>query len=322
MSTIPRPTSAACGGRLAFTLVELLVVITIIGILIALLLPAVQSAREAARRTQCINNLKQIGLAMHMHHEQNGVFPVGHFWPQSNGGDEGGAESTWVTYLLPYLEQGPLYDDIEWTRGFGHANVEDHPNIQVTRVTLPMFQCPSGPKAKPLMYDGREGHARGSYLANNGIGPMAESDLDDDPPARQQPGVFYINSQTRVADIRDGTSNTAFVSETALTTDRELRGVLHYPEGPLYHHNHTPNSTVDDEVRTGWCVDRPEAPCIETFSNWNPRSLTHTARSYHPGGVSLLLGDGSVRFVTESTSLNTWQALCTPADGEVVSSDF
>jgi prepilin-type N-terminal cleavage/methylation domain-containing protein len=92
--------------RIAFTLVELLVVIAIIGILIALLLPAVQAAREAARRAQCTNNLKQIGVACHAHHGAKGYLPTGHFWPESNMGDQGGAEATWLTFLLNYVEQG------------------------------------------------------------------------------------------------------------------------------------------------------------------------------------------------------------------------
>ena len=94
-----------------FTLVELLVVISIIGILVATLLPAVQAAREAGRRAQCTNNLKQIGLAMQTYHEATGSFPMGSFWgPQCNPSDEGyGAEATWITYLLPYIEQGDLY---------------------------------------------------------------------------------------------------------------------------------------------------------------------------------------------------------------------
>ncbi len=322
--TTPRfrfPASDLRPRQTGFTLVELLVVITIIGILIALLLPAVQSAREAARRAQCTNNLKQVGLAMHLHHEQQGVFPVGHFWPESDIGNADGAEATWVTYILPYLEQSALYDQVDWNLSFGHATYSPtYANKVVTSQVLPLLLCPSGMKAKP--WDAT--YARGSYVANNGIGPMEDSDLADAPPARQVTGVFFINSMIRVADIRDGTTNTAMVSEIRLTEGADFRGVMHYPEGPFYHHNYTPNSLVPDEIRSTHCVNDPAAPCTGTFSSWNPRSLTLTSRSYHPGGVNLLLGDGSVRSVAESLDLDIWQALSTPRAiaGEPVVGNF
>ena len=309
--------------RGGFTLVELLVVITIIGILIALLLPAVQAAREAARRAECSNNLKQIGLALHLHHEQKGFFPPGHFWPESNLGNADGAEACWPTYVLPYLEQGALFDKIDWTLSFGHASYgPNYVNKDITGQILPTFRCPSGTKAKPMVFSGVECYARGSYVANNGFGPMEDSDLSDLPVQRIVPGtsvtspyaagVFYLNSETRVADIKDGTTNTAMISEIRLVLGNDFRGVMHYPEGPLYHHNYTPNSLVPDEIRQTHCVNEKEAPCTGTFSSWNPRLLTLTARGYHPGGVNLLLGDGSVRFISESIALNTWRALATP----------
>ncbi len=306
-----------------FTLVELLVVITIIGILIALLLPAVQSAREAARRMQCSNNLKQIGLALHLHHEQRGHFPPGHFWPESDLGNRDGAEATWVTYILPYLEQSALYGNINWDLSFGHARHPGNANIDITGQVLPMFLCPSNHRARPVVLSGLECYARGSYVANNGFGPMEDSRLADMPVTRLVPGtsvqsphaagVFHLNSNMNIAQIRDGTSNTALVSEIRLATGNDFRGVLHYPEGPLYHHNYSINSLTPDEIRNSFCIDEPKVPCTGTFTSWNPRLLTMTARSYHPGGVNLLLGDGSVRFISESIALKTWHALATPS---------
>jgi prepilin-type N-terminal cleavage/methylation domain-containing protein/prepilin-type processing-associated H-X9-DG protein len=297
--------------RPAFTLVELLVVIAIIGILIALLLPAVQAAREAARRSECTNNLKQIGLGLHLHHDQNRKFPPGGVASPQTVHD-----STWITAILRYIEQTSLDDQIDWlNHNFGSAT---HP---VQKVTLTLFHCPSDVRPKPN--DTYPPLARGNYVANNGIGPMAE--WAGGPRMTREGGVFYMNGEMAMADIRDGTSQTAMVSEIRAVKDtHDGRGILHYVENPIYHHNYTPNSLIPDEIRTAWCVSTLEAPCIGTFPAWNQRAIIMTARSNHPGGVNLLLGDGSVRFVQETIRLDIWQAICTPkaAAGEPVVGSF
>jgi len=318
--TRTRSASSGAAGRRAFTLVELLVVIAIIGILVALLLPAIQAAREAARRAQCLNNLKQLGIAIHSHHDQKKFFPPGFFWPKpaappcDSTAHTKGSESTWIAHLLPFMEQNALYDAADWTRGFGLAPGINGP---ICGTPLPTMLCPSGPHAQQLglWYNG---YARGSYMANNGIGPMVESCSDSSPlPATRVGGAFYVNSTLTFADFRDGTSQTALVSETRVVTENaDQRGVMHYPEGPFYHHNYTPNSLIPDQVRTAACpgggVNIPESPCVGAYSAWRPRAVLMTARSYHPGGVNLLLGDASSRFVAETIDLALWQALCTP----------
>ncbi len=300
--------------RRAFTLVELLVVITIIGILIALLLPAVQAAREAARRSACTNNLKQIGLALHMHHDARTYLPYGHKIPLNGNNNSELGESTWILPILRYMEQQSLYDKVDATKGFGSANPLSPlaNNFPVTSSPISAFECPSSRKTNSTLW--WAAYARGSYVANNGIGPMTE--WTTAAPTRVT-GVFYVNSQTCWADFADGTSNTALVSEINVVpggTNGDQRGVFHYPEGPLYHHNYTPNSMVPDRLRApnSGCTDDPQAPCVQGYTAWNNRALVITARSRHPGGVNLLLGDGSVRFVGNSVAINVWQPLCTP----------
>ena len=307
-----------------FTLVELLVVIAIIGILIALLLPAVQAAREAARRMQCTNNLKQVGTAMHTSLSANGAFPAGSFWKKDSKQYSSGNEATWITFLLAYMEQASLYAQINWDGpdSFGSAWVGGNDTYKpITSTLLSGMNCPSAKRDTGLWYNT---YAKGNYAANNGIGPMVEW---FDPPTDRMAGVFYLSYKwtgMTPGDISDGLSHTAFVSEI-LTVKKEgmyddVRGVMQYPEGPLYHHNRTPNDSYPDYVRQDCCVNTPDAPCeIATIAY---RAMLMTARSSHPGGVNLLLGDGSCRFVADSITTDTWQALSTPAENEIVTNNF
>jgi prepilin-type N-terminal cleavage/methylation domain-containing protein/prepilin-type processing-associated H-X9-DG protein len=313
-----------------FTLVELLVVIAIIGILVALLLPAIQAARESARRSHCLNNEKQIGIALIMRHDARKALPPGSVWI---GGmskfDSNGTESTWITHTLEYVEEANLEGRLDWSRGFGQAwGDPTHPNNFVLAMNVPIFTCPSNFESKVYgTHTGAEWWAKGSYAANNGIGPMIES-MDTDRVPNRERGVFYLNSHTNFKDIVDGTTHTVMVSELLVVPDNasigDFRGVMHYVEGPHYHHNYGPNSSVPDGMRGDWCVNIPQAPCTGTYSMWTPKRLTMSARSAHSGGVNVLMGDGSVHFVTDDIDPRLWQAACSPKSnaGEVEFTGF
>jgi prepilin-type N-terminal cleavage/methylation domain-containing protein len=300
--------------KTGFTLVELLVVIAIIGVLVALLLPAVQTARESARRGSCTNNLRQLGLGMHIFHDTYLRLPAGTVWEPGAGGNQKGSEATWLTHILPYIEQDALYKTGDFNLGFGQGNA-GHKNNTITSTFLKATRCPSD--VHPVIicsWGASVAWARGNYVANNGIGPMIETTTIDTNFRPQ--GVFMLQSKSRFADITDGTSNTVFVSELLKSPGNDWRGVMHYPEGALYQHNQTPNSPVPDEFRQGMCLSIPRAPCVPTSTSWNPKRITLAARSLHPNGVMALLGDGAVRFAPNNTTLAVWRALSSPQGGE------
>lgn len=304
----------------AFTLVELLVVIAIIGILVGLLLPAVQAAREAARRMQCSNNLKQIGLALHNYHDTHKSFPplyVSNFPAVSD-------RANWITMTLPFIEQGNLnnrYDPNSSTGGGAG-------NQFLNAADIPTFRCPTAPQNPPAPYPGIAGFtwALGNYVCNNGLGPYTSLTPATAEIARVvRRGVFMVNKNMRIGDMTDGTSNTLMVSEVfanaSTTTASDWRGNLTYPENCMFHWNSPPNTTTPDRLRTPLCISTPRAPCTGAFTAFNNRNIIVSARSLHTGGVQAAFGDGSVRFVSQSIQLATWQGLGSPDGGEVVSDE-
>ena len=322
--------------RRAFTLVELLVVIAIIGVLVALLLPAVQSAREAARRMQCKSRMRQIALAMHQHHEALEYFPHGtynymdstHHTPPPYGtftssGPGSGPHTQdrrcWMHDMLPYIEQQNLYDRFvaHMDTGASALGFVDHDT------TISLLMCPSDPTGAKLHtfwggsgtptqgFSGNMIAAAGSGYFNEG-GVTASGDLD---------GLFFAVSNTRFADIRDGATNTAMISELILSPDtdsHDIRGRYHNPAhgGVVFSTRLPPNNLVPD--RLNWCANNPvpQAPCI-----WIGTDMFVSARSYHPGGVNLALADGSVRFISSSIDPDTFKGIGSRAGGEVISLD-
>jgi prepilin-type N-terminal cleavage/methylation domain-containing protein len=304
----------------AFTLIELLVVTAIVAVLFGLVLPAVQKAREAANRSKCQNNLKQIALGCHNYSSAYGCLPAGYTW---NGTLN---ESTWITHLLPYVEQQGLYNLADFNQTFGLFST-GNPNDTIVATPLPGFICPSDVNLGNQLVTSPSPFARGNYAGNSGIGPMTSGTPSNSvwsPTATITTiGVFEVNSQVRVDDIIDGLTNTALISEVIRVAGNDMRGIMHYPEGPLYQHNTVPNSATPDNLRTIWCVNIPAAPCTGTYTAWDNRSVIMAARSRHTGGgVNAAVADGSVRFVTNHVSIGTWQAFGTSGNGDALGSDF
>lgn len=301
--------------RHGFTLVELLVVIAIIGILIALLLPAVQAAREAARRSQCTNNLKQIALAVHNYHDTYKVFPIGN-WTTAYG--------TWLVSLLPFIEQQALADRYQpWPVGYSAAG-----NLPVTTVQLAAYTCPSDSNsANASLYSGVTFH---NYVANYGNTTCSRAaTLGTDsagnpnryggaPIVGMVVGVGSYNDKTylpaavKMADIWDGTSNTLLVSETVQGKGGDLRGFAWWGYACHFETYLPPNSAEPDRVQfDSYCKPNEPGnpPCVGATPEWTEQILA--ARSRHPGGVNAALCDGSVRFVAETIRLDTWRGLGT-----------
>ncbi len=311
----------ARNSKSAFTLVELLVVITIIGILIALLLPAVQAAREAARRASCANNLKQIGLATLAYAERNGSFPPG-------GITEGPCCSTksgisWSISILPHLEQQALFDRYD-----SNAYNEDPVNQYVREALMSVYICPSDGEAKGLGVPesgpgGVEGiqYRRGSYRANTGRKEDNSSEWWDGQYQSNNPlpenwrGPMYTIGYFQYgvvlpAHLRDGMSNTLLVGEMHSHTHPSRRTFW------AYTYTSYNKSAVVPETRT-LLVDYDRCISIPGINGANP--CKRGWGSYHPGGLQFVFCDGSVRFVSTATDMHVLAGLASVAGSEPVS---
>ena len=303
-------------------------VITIIGILIALLLPAVQSAREAARRAQCQNNLKQLDLALHNFAAFNGSFPQGCINDLATASQycPGRNRQSWAISLYPHLEQQNVFERFDPTLE-GRSNTcwcetanslgPDAP----TAAVVPGFLCPSDGMGGKTRTGSCGTHCLSNYLAFFGDiayyhGLTAEFPGYQEPP--NKPAAFGVNYGATFADFRDGTSNTMVFGEylTGIRDPYEARGFIwgDEPGGSQLYTQYTPNSSSPDVLWPGYCFNRPEfnLPCTDGYNE------TATARSMHPGGVNVALGDGSVRFISKNINLATWRALGTIRGGEAL----
>ncbi len=295
-----------------FTLVELLVVIAIIGILIALLLPAVQAAREAARRSQCSNNLKQLGLAVHNYHDTFKVFPPGVVAARLNAGTTFPTNMSWMPLLLPFMEQAPLYDQLQ---PYIVTRASSNFPSAIMNTVIAGLTCPSDPnKGKKTTIhgeadpppDNNDGFC-GNYLLCNGSEQVTEGTGGN---SFRMNGMFYYLSNTNMAMVIDGTSNTVMSAEVLVvpetsTSHRDWRGRYYRAEhlSSIFSTYLPPNTTSADLCRTCQAGSPYYAPCTAS----TPTQVLY-ARSRHPGGVQAGLADGSVRFVSETVNTATWQA--------------
>jgi prepilin-type N-terminal cleavage/methylation domain-containing protein/prepilin-type processing-associated H-X9-DG protein len=307
--------------RRAFTLLELLVVVAVLAVLIGLLLPAVQKVRDAAARTQCQNNLKQLGVALHGFHDANGVFPASG-WTTAGPGNPAGRYVGWRPLTLPYIEQErlqKLYD-------FG-SNWWEGTNPVAAAVPVKTYLCPSvADRGEVLSAVAKP--PRPALTFPNPIAPTDYEAIMGVQPASLNPHVGGIynpanrfsvmsrNSRTRLTDVTDGTSSTIMVVECG-GRPRVFRDRRAFPnlandqgigwadsEGPFSLDGSAPDGSVEG------CGLNCPAPMNKKNDN--------EPYSFHPGGGNVLLADGHVTFVRDSVDIRTFAALCTMSAGEVI----
>lgn len=281
----------------AFTLVELLVVIAIIGILVSLLLPAVQAARGSARALQCKSNLRQIGIALHHYHDVHSGFP-----PAFLGEASGWLPSwSWTTFLLPHLEQNGLYDDLQvMSAQFGGGAPFATAPSEQTQTVLPVFRCPAD--TGPDLNHRKSDHAKSSY---RGVLGNETQLVTSHPVLIRQNGLFFVNSHVSVEQILDGSSQTLAVGECRL--DPGAAG----KRGAIWAGMRGPTES------TLWLSDT--AWWLNAEPDWFIKGAGEQAfSSQHPGGAHFVLGDGSVRLISETIDGVTLEHLAARNDGASV----
>jgi prepilin-type N-terminal cleavage/methylation domain-containing protein len=315
-----RPCGRSVFTRSAFTLVELLVVIAIIGVLVALLLPAVQAARESARRMQCGNNMRQIAIGLHNHHDTMNALPqatpgVTPYWGQG----------CWLVPTLPFVEQGAIreiYYDYGVANGRNYYHID---NIKgATGKQLKGWLCPSDQTNR----QGWPKDSTGSVTYHNYVGNMGNTSINDGTLQWQTTtyngftfagAPFICGKPQKFKDIPDGLSNTLLLSEVIIGQRSDLRGCTWWGPGSGFETSLKPNDTQPDRSwsSAAWCdALSPNPPCAFTTNGY-----AFAARSRHPAGVSAAMCDGSIRFVTNAVLAKTWHDLGT-TQGQETAGDF
>ncbi len=341
-----------------FTLIELLVVIAIIAVLIALLLPAVQAAREAARRAQCVNNMKQIGLALMNYESSNNAFPPPKIWSGScignNGGVLGVLNTTGFTMILGTLEQVPLLNAYNFSQASSNSIASGNTNVRgnavvnstVVGTLVPAYACPSDQPPEvandPSGPYARSNARRSNYLMCSTMwmeyyGPNTSGWGGSIPGiVRSSRGMFLTDTSATIAEVTDGMSNTAMVGESPQIhlsdafgpywgsgTHTSTNGNV-YPPPPLVNSLAIPSIAFVGPEWRDFTTTLPNAPpnALECGTPCNSKLLyANTLGSKHPGGLNLVFGDGSVHFIRNSIQASTWWALHTIRGGEIISSD-
>ncbi|MDH3718577.1 MAG: DUF1559 domain-containing protein [Planctomycetota bacterium] len=298
-------------------------VVAVIGILVAILLPAVQSVRESARRMQCSNNLRQLGLAMHQYHTSFNVLPyAARHW--GHGG--------WVKMTLPYIEQEDMADNWDDTRLY-----QVQPNLDLCRIRISTHSCPTDTPSTSSWSGRTQEMANFNYAVNLGNTSVYRVSPLNGVVFRGAPFHYeeQVNANIQVfhfGAIRDGTTNTLMFAEVrqapsslgADANNKDLRGLIWYGHHAGITTHESPNTDVPDYVQNGWCPRPTEAaeagmPCQNqsgSATGATPKNLS--ARSSHTGGVNVALCDGSSRFIIDEIELTTWRNLGTSQGGEVL----
>jgi len=334
--------------RRGFTLIELLVVIAIIAVLIALLLPAVQAAREAARRSQCTNNMKQIGLALHNYESTHSSFPPPKIYSGSCNRSNGGAglvlNTTGFVLILSQLEQVTMSNAYNFSQassgsawqtsisdgsGPANTNVLGNPLVNTTVVgsLMAVYTCPSDNTPAVVNETGTGPYSRQEARRSNYMfvtGGYTDYDcpggLKLGAPNSAYMAAFYTDNSTGIKDFKDGLSNSALVGESK----QDHTATQYGPYWGSGTHTAVHGRILTAAYSTAAIDYLPNAPASALSGvNPNPKKLGYAwaLGSHHPGGMNMLMGDGSVRFIKNSISLATWGAIGTIRAGEVISSD-
>ncbi|MGE0694986.1 MAG: DUF1559 domain-containing protein [Pirellulales bacterium] len=320
---------SAASGRVGFTLVELLVVIAIIGMLAAILLPAVQNAREAARRSQCSNNLKQLGTALHLFHDARGYFPSAYeskpgplFDPPDPLTRDRGPGWGWGAQLLEYLEEQSLSGLLARDLPCWHAG-----NAEYVKQQLSVFLCPSATGSEqPFDVMGESNQVlakfgRSCYVANVGQEEPWGFTLDDFKSIVD--GPLYRNSRTRAKDVTDGLSHTVFLGEHhPVLSSKTWVGVV--PGASVCPTEQFAFSACDRAATLVQVHSGPASGEVPPAIHPPNSPLCHVCQMYseHVGGCNVMLGDGSVRFIDEMINQLVWAALSSRAKGETIDGDY